>query len=215
MLRSVSAVVKTRPLLVVLAAVFAGLSVLLLIGAAVSGQPLVLMAAVPLAMTSVLMWYHGTGRLGAGLFRTRGDHRRRGRRRDPRTRRSDPRARRSDPRTTDGGSAARGDTWEVPFEEEVRRERRTRARRQARRSADDGGTSSRAAGSDRETSRDRMGGMTRAEAYDALGLEPTASDEEVRTAYRELAKTAHPDTDGGSAEAFQSVRDAYERLVEE
>jgi hypothetical protein len=47
-----------------------------------------------------------------------------------------------------------------------------------------------------------------------LGVEPDASPEEVKRAYREAVKEAHPDL-GGSREAFKRVRWAYERLTRE
>lgn len=215
MFRSIDALVKARPLLVVLAAAFAGMTMLLVLGAAVAGQPLVLIAAVPLAVTAVMMWYQGTGKLGVGVFRG-ASSRRRGRR---------SRTRGYARRTADGGSttAERGadaghDPWEVPFEEEARRERRTRARRQAYTESDEttaGNWGSRRQHRDRRDRPDRLGGMTEAEAYEVLGLDPTAGEDEVRDAYREQAKEVHPDTEGGSAEAFQELNDAYERLVDD
>ena len=51
--------------------------------------------------------------------------------------------------------------------------------------------------------------------YRVLGLEPGASDEEVKQAYRRLAKKYHPDRNPGDAEAarkMQEVNDAYERI---
>ena len=47
--------------------------------------------------------------------------------------------------------------------------------------------------------------------YASLRIRPDASPEEVRTAYRRLAKPSHPDA-GGSSEAFQSVQEACEVL---
>jgi len=213
--RSVDAAVNGRPLLVVLAAVFAGMTMLLVVGAAVAGQPLVLIAAVPLAITAALMWYQGTGKLGAGLFRG-ASSRRRGRR---------ARTRGYARRTADGGSTAadRGgdaghDQWGVPFEEEARRERRTRARRQAYDESDGaaaGNWGGRQQHRDRRDRPDRLGALTEAEAYEVLGLDPTAGEDAVRDAYREQAKTLHPDTEGGSAEQFQELNDAYERIVDD
>ena len=54
----------------------------------------------------------------------------------------------------------------------------------------------------------------RAAAYETLGLEPGASQAEIRSAYRERIKRAHPDTPGGSTEEFKRVQDAYELLRE-
>ena len=47
--------------------------------------------------------------------------------------------------------------------------------------------------------------------YEILGIPSSASDDEVRAAYRKLAMKHHPDR-GGSPEAFQQVKDAYAKL---
>ncbi|GAB6880568.1 ferredoxin Fer [Halorubrum gandharaense] len=49
--------------------------------------------------------------------------------------------------------------------------------------------------------------------FDVLGLDPDADDEDVKRAYRERVKDAHPDQ-GGSMEEFQLVRRAYRELSE-
>ena len=51
--------------------------------------------------------------------------------------------------------------------------------------------------------------------YKILGVSPNASDEEIKRAYRRLAKKYHPDLNPGDAEAarkMQEVNDAYERI---
>src|SRR5919198_2808875 len=51
--------------------------------------------------------------------------------------------------------------------------------------------------------------------YRILGVEPTASAEELHDAYRRLVKLHHPDRNGGSAEAtrrFQEIQSAYEEI---
>jgi len=50
--------------------------------------------------------------------------------------------------------------------------------------------------------------------YEALGLEPGASSDEVKAAYRAKAKEHHPDA-GGNAEAFKEVQEAYEVLSDQ
>lgn len=49
-------------------------------------------------------------------------------------------------------------------------------------------------------------------AYQILGVEPTASDAEIREAYRALAKQHHPDKKGGDAEQFKEVQRAYDKV---
>jgi hypothetical protein len=46
------------------------------------------------------------------------------------------------------------------------------------------------------------------DAFDVLGLDPSASTEEVQAAYREQVKKVHPDH-GGDRESFERVREAY------
>ena len=53
---------------------------------------------------------------------------------------------------------------------------------------------------------------TTAAARELLGVGPLASAAEIRRAFREAAKLAHPDRDGGSAERFRQVTAAYHRL---
>lgn len=47
--------------------------------------------------------------------------------------------------------------------------------------------------------------------YDLLGVAPDASDREIKRAFRQAARSAHPDR-GGDPERFRSLRDAYEVL---
>lgn len=49
------------------------------------------------------------------------------------------------------------------------------------------------------------------ELYDVLGVEPSASQEEIRRAYRKLALRNHPDK-GGDPEKFKEISSAYKVL---
>ena len=50
------------------------------------------------------------------------------------------------------------------------------------------------------------------DAYEALGLPPNASLDEVRTGYRRLSKRYHPDVnqETDAAERFREIKEAYE-----
>jgi len=50
--------------------------------------------------------------------------------------------------------------------------------------------------------------------YKTLGVEPTASDAEIKSAYRRLARKFHPDVskETGAEEKFKAINEAYEVL---
>jgi curved DNA-binding protein len=50
--------------------------------------------------------------------------------------------------------------------------------------------------------------------YEALGVEPSAGEAEIKTAYRRLARKYHPDVskEAGAEERFKAVNEAYEVL---
>ncbi|MGI8651095.1 MAG: DnaJ domain-containing protein [Rubrobacter sp.] len=48
--------------------------------------------------------------------------------------------------------------------------------------------------------------------YDVLGIRRNASRDEIRTAYRNLAKERHPDHPSGSAESFSLLQEAHDTL---
>lgn len=52
--------------------------------------------------------------------------------------------------------------------------------------------------------------------YQVLGVGPTATPEQIRRAYRRLAKTVHPDVNpaSDSAKAFAALNAAYETLID-
>src|SRR5947199_5932998 len=54
-----------------------------------------------------------------------------------------------------------------------------------------------------------------ADFYAVLGVERTASDDEIKKAYRKLAMANHPDRNNGSKEAeerFKDITEAYDVL---
>lgn len=59
---------------------------------------------------------------------------------------------------------------------------------------------------------DAVSQMTARAARDALGVGPLAGPGEIRRAFRDAAKRAHPDRPGGSAERFRQVVEAYRVL---
>lgn len=48
--------------------------------------------------------------------------------------------------------------------------------------------------------------------YQTLGIEKSASQDEIKKAYRKMASKHHPDKEGGSKEKFQEVEEAYRVL---
>lgn len=58
--------------------------------------------------------------------------------------------------------------------------------------------------------------MAKRDYYEVLGIERNASDDEIKRAYRRLAKKYHPDLNPGDAEAeakFKEINEAYNVLI--
>ena len=50
--------------------------------------------------------------------------------------------------------------------------------------------------------------------YEVLGISQNATDDEIKAAYRKLAKQYHPDLNGGSAEAEAKMKTGFYNEVE-
>jgi hypothetical protein len=180
--------VDRSPLVVGLAAVFAGMTVLLVVLAAVFRDPVVAIVAVPFAAATYLFWYHASGRIRQGI------HERARRQRAQR-----------EARETGGGRGGFGAGPRFGGGPQSRRARQARTGQQTR----TGGRTARG----QRVDPNAPGGPTRREAYRTLGLEPGADEAAVKRAYREKVKDTHPDR-GGDEEAFKQVTRAYERLTD-
>jgi len=150
--------------------------------AAIAVQPFLVAVAIPFAAGAYLVWQASIGEYG---------------------RASPAGARRARARAANERTASDGPGHATAGERRRRRERRQeyeRARTEGRR---------RASGGDRGRGTDTL---ARKEAARVLGVDVDADAATVRRAYRERVKEVHPDTEGGDAETFQKVNDAYERL---
>jgi len=88
--------------------------------------------------------------------------------------------------------------------------RRFSARERARRARQTQQNRRRAAGNRRTTETT----FSAAEARSVLGVEDSASQADIKSAYRQLAKQHHPDSKGGDEAQFKRVSKAYETLSE-
>ncbi|MEF2976063.1 DnaJ domain-containing protein [Subtercola sp. YIM 133946] len=55
------------------------------------------------------------------------------------------------------------------------------------------------------------GSFAAASPYEVLGVSPSSTEDELRRAYRQRLREAHPDT-GGTPEAFHAVQEAWEQV---
>lgn len=158
-----------------LAAVFAGMTVFLVVLAAALRSPIAAFAALPLAGATYFFWYQASGRM--------------------RKRMREQAAGARGAATRQAADRERGGFGAGPREFGSR-----------------GVGDRRGAGGDAPREGEPTAGPSREEAYRTLGLEPGASEQRVKRAYREAVKNAHPDR-GGSEEEFKQLTRAYERLT--
>jgi hypothetical protein len=143
---------------------------------------------------SYFMWYHASGRFAQRLYRGVED--------------------RAAPGGQQGGfGAGPREEWEPPRDEGARQRART-ARGQRARAGPQGGARGGNRRRRRATAAAQQRGPTAAEAYDTLGLDPSADEDAVKSAYRKKVKQVHPDAADGDEEAFKEVKSAYERLTD-
>ena len=153
-------------------------------------SPAVLFLAAMFGASTYLMYYHLSGKMAASVYQ-RVEQRAATDGRGPR--RSDGRG---------GFGAEPREEWTPPRDQQRRRARQARRERgRARQQA-------------RQRTRQSTG-PTPTEAYDRLGLDPSADQSAVKQAYRERVKEVHPDTDSGSEREFKRVQAAYETLSDD
>ncbi|SNR37448.1 J domain-containing protein [Halorubrum vacuolatum] len=184
---------SNRTILVGMAAAFVGLTSLLVV-AGIVVNPLLLAIAVPFGAVTYFLWYHASGRLHAKARReaaTAGPTERERARQRARAASNRREAYRT-AGTTAGSGAGRTETGRTA-------------------GASAGGGWNGSTGDPRERA-PRVNTMTEREAYAALGLEPSADGDAVRSAYRQRVKRVHPDREDGDEEAFKRVTEAYELL---
>lgn len=186
---------KNERLVLALAAVFAGMTVLMVALAAAFRDPVPLFVALPLGAATYFFWYHATGRVATGIYD-----------------RVERQARQN--ASTDGGRGGFGagprEDWTPPGGED-RWERVREAGRTAR-GASRTARGGRRAYDDQPRSQSTAAGPSAAEARRVLGVGPDADASTIRQAYRERVKETHPDTENGDEAAFKRVTAAYERL---
>ncbi|NHN41474.1 J domain-containing protein [Halorubellus sp. JP-L1] len=179
---------------------------MLAVVAIVTREAFVLAIALPFAATGYFMWYQATGRMRERVAEgVNADG-----------------SRFAEQKAREGAQRGRS-RFAREARRRIDRERRRRARASGRRARTStaGGAGAGAArgasrrGGDRGRRVAQRDGPSLEEAYHRLGLDPGASEEAVREAYRERVKDVHPDTADGDEEAFKRVTAAYERLTGE
>ena len=181
-----------------LAVVLGALTVVLVVVALVSNLA-VLFVAAAFGAATYFVYYHASGRMADRLYRrveqqarVDGGRRRGGRRQTG----AGPREEWVPPRDGQRAREAAGGGARGARQARQRQQQRQRQGRRQR-------------GGRAPTASD---GISAGEAYQRLGLDPSADQSTVKSAYREKVKEVHPDTDGGDEQAFKEIKEAYERL---
>ncbi|RRJ30278.1 J domain-containing protein [Halocatena pleomorpha] len=169
-----------------LAIVFAGLAAVVAV-AAIAHAPFVVILALLFGAVAYFMWYQASGRLTRRLYQM-----------------VENRARSNDGRAERGGFGA--------GPRDTRRGRTRRGGRRGRRQASNTNRRRDPSGGNRGDIVDQSG-LTNAQAYEILDIDPNVGETAVKEAYREKVKDVHPDTENGCEEAFKQVNEAYEQLT--
>ncbi|MFC7020249.1 MULTISPECIES: J domain-containing protein [Haloarcula] len=174
------------------AAVFAVLTVALT-AVGLFANPAVLFLAAMFAASTYFMYYHLSGKMAASVYE-----------------RVERRAATGNGRG--GFGAGPREAWRPPRDGQgaTARERARGARQQRRQRR----TRTRQQGQRRQRVQQSRG-LSTAEAYRRLGLDPSADQRAVKQAYREKVKEVHPDTEAGSESEFKRVKAAYETLTDD
>lgn len=178
-----------------LAVVLGGLTVVLtLLG--LFESPAVLVLALTFGAATYFVYYHASGRMADRLYR-----------------RVERQARVDGGRRRRTGAGPRED-WEPPRDGASARQAGARGRQAGRQRGEGRRRQQRRRERTQQSGRAAPGGsgLSTAEAYSRLGLDSSADQSAVKSAYRQKVKEVHPDTDGGDEQSFKRVKEAYERL---
>jgi hypothetical protein len=179
-----------------LAAVFAGMAALFLV-LAFAYNLVFLVVAAAFGASAYFVWYHASGRFAQRLYEGVED--------------------RAAADAGGGFGAEPREDWEPPRDGPQARAQAEAQGRGGRRAAREQARRAQAEGRRRQRTRRPPGssdGPTAREAYDALGLSPSADEAAVKEAYREKVKEVHPDRPSGDEDEFKEVKAAYERLTD-
>jgi hypothetical protein len=176
--------VQRSRLLTGLAGAFAAMTAALAV-AGVLYNPAILAPAALFGVVTYFLWMHASGRLAARIYRGV----------EQRAATNGGRSRRQGPRESNRTRRSRGDRSTRDRGRQARRERTRRT---------NGGSQVRPEGQS----------IPKRQACDVLGVDRDADQEQIKAAYRERVKDVHPDAEGGDADAFKRVQDAYDVLTD-
>jgi hypothetical protein len=175
--------------------VLGGLTVVLTVLGLVE-SPAVLFLALMFGAATYFVYYHASGRMADRLYR-----------------RVERQARVDGGQRRQTGAGPR-EEWEPPRDGASARQAGARGRQAGSRRGQRQRRQQRGRRQSQRTGRAPSAGseLSAAEAYSRLGLDPSADQSAVKSAYRQKVKEVHPDTEEGDEQSFKRVKEAYERL---